>query len=124
MIDTKKPEPLVRCQFYARTPAGAGQFRYERINVDDPDHPGFLMTPYPPAPGDLIYLADRDGQTHGTYTVVARSWGHTAYGSADWPQLTARPRSGPWLDIAVEPAPGLFADEAPGTDADEEKLAA
>lgn len=104
------------CSFSIRTPAGDGQFHYERINLGSWHGDGKLHTPYPPQVGDLIHLWDTIKRKGGTYEVVARQWLHSSYGSTNWPVLEQQPTVGPLLDFIVQPAEGVFRDEAPQPD--------
>ncbi|WP_435244935.1 hypothetical protein [Streptomyces tendae] len=78
-----------------------------------------MYTPYPPAVGDLIYLWDTGKREGGTYEVLARQWLHSSYGSTDWPAGEQRPLEGPLLDVVVQPAVGVFRDEAPVSDGED-----
>ena len=103
----------VRCRFYLREPREGGQWRYKNIWLPGYDGGGCLVTPHPPAVGDLIHLWDYDDAgPRGTFEVLARSWLHSAYGSANWPLGKPAPSEGPQLDLVVTPAEGLFRDEA------------
>ncbi len=100
-------------KFAVRRPAGSGRWWYQSIIIPDPSGSAFAPMTYPPAVGDVIGLHDRTGRIEGgpTFRVVARQWHHTGYGSANWPYGQAEPATGPLLDIIVEPAPGIYADE-------------
>ncbi|GGX51428.1 hypothetical protein [Streptomyces noursei] len=104
---------VTRCQFQARTPAGAGMFRYTVLNINNPYNDGYLRTAHPPACGDHIFLRDASANSGGNYRVVGRSWLHASYGSANWPRGETVPATGPLLSLVVEPADGLLVDEAP-----------
>jgi hypothetical protein len=111
----------VRCEFYARVQlTDAPTYRYDRIEVDGYDWPGYLETFTPPLAGDSIYLSgDRGGGgVHGTFRVLERSWMHSAYGSQGWPYGERHPRSGALLTLIVEPAEGMFRHEHPSADED------
>lgn len=110
-----------RVRFAVRYPAGDGRWRYEPVDIANPDGAGFSALEYPPAPGDLISLWDRSLHARGlpqpeggpVFRVLDRWWSHSSWGSADWPYGEQVPRSGPLLDVIVEPADGLYRDEAP-----------
>lgn len=108
-------KPVV-CSFNIRTPAENGQFHYEPVNVSSPHHDGKMHTPYPPAVGDLIHLWDTIKKQGGTYEVISRQWLHSSYGSTNWPVLEQQPTVGPLLEMIVEPAEGVFRDQAPSAD--------
>jgi hypothetical protein len=99
----------VRCSFYVRVPEGDG-FRYDPVEADAPN--GVLPTPYPPSPGDLIFIHG------GVYEVIVRQWLHASWGSYDWPHVQAEPQDGPMMDIIVTPAEGVFRDEVSPPDDD------
>jgi hypothetical protein len=40
-------------------------------------------------------------------------WSYAAFGSVVWPYGKSEPAEGPMLDIIVEPAEGVYRDEAP-----------
>jgi len=111
-------KPVV-CSFYIRTPAGDSQFQYESVNIGSPHGDGKMHTPYPPAVGDLIHLRDTIKQSGGTYEVIIRQWLHSSYGSTNWPVLEQQPTVGPLLELLVEPAEGVFRDQAPRPDDEE-----
>lgn len=102
-----------RCKFSVRYPAGDGKWRYQSVSIAGPG--GGLYGLYdPPAVGDLIFLWNSGGpQPEGgsAFRVVERSWMHSSWGSADWPYGEAEPRSGPMVNIIVEPAEGPYRDE-------------
>jgi hypothetical protein len=110
-----------RVRFAIRYPAGDDTWRYEPVDVGNPGGQGFTALEYPPATGDLISLWDRSRHARGLppleggpgFRVLDRSWHHSSYGSMDWPYGEQVPRSGPLLDIIVEPADGPYRDEAP-----------
>lgn len=110
---TAPAHAIVRCHFYIRTRADGG-WRYTSVhtglNATSESH---LATTHPPAVGDQITLYDPITKAGGVYRVLERAWSHAEYGSADWPYLQAMPQAGPSLEIIVEPARGLFRDEAP-----------
>jgi hypothetical protein len=105
-----------QCSFHVRTPAGTEPptYHYDTVYVRGKGHgqTGTLVTPYPPAIGDLIFLHDEMGAHTGTHRVVDRAWSHSTYGSANWPVGTKWPSVGPILNIIVVPEPGPFRDEA------------
>lgn len=111
--------PQVR--FAVRFPAGSGTWRYEHISVANPGGQDVIALEYPPAIGDLISVWDSDRarrqlpQPEGgpMYRVLDRWWTHSSWGSADWPYGEQMPRSGPLLEIILEPAEGLYRNEAP-----------
>jgi hypothetical protein len=107
-----------RCGFHERVAVEDG-YRYDRINIDGPGGFDRLVTPYPPAVGDLITLWDAHERRGGMFRVVERAWHHSSYGSTDWPYGSPASKEGPLLDIIVEAAEGPFADEVP-TAEDEE----
>lgn len=108
-------KPVV-CSFSIRTPADHGLYRYERVNIASPHYDGKMHTPYPPTVGDLIHLWDTINKAGGTYQVLARQWLHSSYGSTNWPLLEQQPTVGPLLEVIVEPAEGVFRNEAPAHD--------
>jgi hypothetical protein len=124
VLDTTKPvlhpAALAVCHFYVRTPAGDGQFTYEPITLDSASGDGRLRTAHPPLPGDLILLSDSHSKKGGIFRVLERCWYHASYLSTYWPVLEPLPVEGPGMDIIVEPAEGLFRDEAPSADEDDE----
>jgi len=92
-------EPM--CSFYVRTlVSDTPTYRYERLDNVGKDR--YLNTPHPPLIGDLIHLGG------GTYRVVDRAWGHSTYGSFNWPLGAKESTVGPLLDFSVESADGLF----------------
>ena len=105
-------KPVV-CSFYIRTPTDNGQFHYEPINVGSPHGDGKLHTPYPPHVGDLIHPWDPFKKAGGTFEVLARQWLHSSYGSTNWPPLEPQPIVGPLLELIVETAEGVFRDQTP-----------
>lgn len=107
-----------RCQFYERT-AVEGGFRYDMISINGPMGAGRLVTPHPPAVGDLISLWDVHERRGGTFRVIERAWMYSSYGSTDWPYGTPASKEGPLLDIVVEAAEGPFVDEVPSGDDEE-----
>lgn len=103
-----------RVRFHVRFPAGDYRWRYEPVSIRNPEGAGFVPLEYPPAAGDLISLWDEgDEELRGTFRVLERMWAHSERGSADWPYGEREPRSGPLLEIVVEPADGPCRDEAP-----------
>lgn len=112
--------PSPRCLFAIRYPAGGGTWWYRRVLIADPAGQGYLVTAWPPSPGDLITLWDQDLERRGLpqpdggpcFRVVERCWGHPGWGSATWPYGAAAPSDGPLADIIVEPAAGPYRDEA------------
>jgi hypothetical protein len=117
-LDEGEPVNPVRCSFYVRTPDGDG-FRYDPVDAGGPN--GDLPTTYPPAIGDLISLKGGmyDVLKGGMYEVVARQWMHASLGSFDWP-YGPEPKVGPMLNLIVVPAVGVFRDEVPPTEEDDE----
>lgn len=106
----QSPEPPARIWPTLRTKVEGG-YSYDRLYLRGyGGAAGGLVTPYVPVVGDLIHLNDEE-RGPGTYRVVERAWGHSAYGSADWPLAQIRPNSGPIVDLIVEPAAGPFIDE-------------
>ena len=113
--------PPVRCDFSVRRPAPDNKWNYERLRFETWYGNTFLPLAYPPAVGDLIILQPDPEPAHETggpiFRVVGRMWAHPQYGSMSWKYGTPTPESGPSLDIVVEPAEGLYLNEAPrGTD--------
>jgi hypothetical protein len=109
-------------KFVIRYPAGDGKWRYETVWVSSPSGSAFIPMEHPPLMGDLITLWDSDRHRRGlpphdggpAFRVVDRMWSHSSWGSADWPFGESEPRSGPLLDIIVEPARGgAYRDETP-----------
>jgi hypothetical protein len=113
-------KPVVCC-FFIRTPADGDQFYYDPVNVGSWHGDGNLHTPYPPDVGDLIHLWDTFKKQGGTYKVLAREWLHSSYGSTYWPVLEQQPTVGPRLDLIVEPAEGVFQDQAMRPDDEDEE---
>lgn len=109
------------CAFTVRQPAEHGQFRYERIWVDGRDGDGRIHTAHPPVVGDIVGLRDRFTGRDGMFEVVMRQWSHPQYLSAAWPNGERRPNIGPMVDIVVIPAEGVFRDEAPISNEDQEQ---
>lgn len=102
-----------QCSFIARYPAGGGKWRYQRISPAVPAGAGIPMA-LPPSPGDIIILYDsRDPQPEGGpfWRVIERMFTYPVYGSWAWPYGEAEPRTGPTVEMTVEPAGGLFRDE-------------
>lgn len=112
----------VRCQFYVRLPRENGQWRYESMCLSGWHGDMMLHTPFPPAAGDRILLGEpasaRPEPFHGVFEVLARQWMHSGYGSGDWPYGQPEPSSGPELMIIVQPADGIFVNEAGLDDAE------
>ncbi|MFF4689851.1 hypothetical protein [Streptomyces sp. NPDC001307] len=79
-----------------------------------------VHTPYPPQVGDLVHLWDAIEQRGGMHEVLARQWLHSSYGLVNWPLLEKQPTVGPLLELIVEPAEGVFRDQAPRPDDEEE----
>jgi hypothetical protein len=104
-----------RCRFMARYPAGGGKWLFRHIDMLTPEGGGRPLLEHPPAPGDLIALqgAARDEPGGPVFRVIDRMWVHPAYGSGSWPFGSPVPQQGPMLEIIVEPAEGLYADETP-----------
>jgi hypothetical protein len=106
-----------RCQFAVRYPAGDGKWRYQPVDIASPGGGAFVPMTWPPVVGDLISLWDRGKyQPEGgpLFRVVDRGWMHASWGSADWPYGESEPRTGPLVDIIVEPASqGVYRDETP-----------
>lgn len=114
-------EPLPRIWPTLRTEVEGG-YTYDRLHLRAAGGgSGDLRTPHVPAIGDLIHLTDEE-HGPGTYRVVDRAWGHSAYGSADWPYAQERPSSGPIVDLIVETATGPFVNEVVLPDKDEEEV--
>ncbi len=113
------PAALALCRFYIRSPVEGGQFRYEQISLASSQMDCRLRTAHPPLPGDLIFLWDSYKKEGGMFRVIERAWHHAGWGSMVWPYTEMLPTEGPGADIIVEPAEGLFRDEAPIPDEDE-----
>jgi hypothetical protein len=111
--------PVV-CSFYIRPVADSGHYSYEPVSIGSPHHDGKMHTPYPPQVGDLVHLWDTIEQRGGMHEVLTRQRLHSSYGSANWPLLEKQPTVGPLLELIVEPAEGLFRDQAPRPDDEEE----
>jgi hypothetical protein len=94
-----------RCAFYIRTPVDGG-FRYEGAAVRSPDNL-YLPTEHVPDVGDWVTVPG----VAGSHRVVARSWVHAAWGSANWPYGHQEPDTGPLVYLIVEDEPGPFIDE-------------
>ncbi len=107
-----------RCQFYERVQVEGG-YRYDMINLNGPAGYGRLVTPHPPATGDLISLWDAHEKRGGAFRVLERAWHHSSYGSTDWPYGSPASKEGPLLDIVVEAAEGPFVGEVPHEDEEE-----
>lgn len=117
--DHNRPEPPARIWPNLRTKVEGG-YTYERLSLRNANGQTDLVTPYVPAVGDLIHLTSHE-KGHGTYIVVQRAWGHSSFGSADWPYGQLRPTSGPIVDLIVEAAVGPFVDEVVVSDEDDEE---
>jgi hypothetical protein len=116
VTDTQYPKP-VRCSFYARTPADGGGWYYDRIDISGYQGKGYVVTNWPPAVGDSLFLDDQSNRERsGNYRVVERSWMHSSWGSPDWPYNETGPRVGPMLDCIVELYDGPFVDEVTRTE--------
>jgi hypothetical protein len=105
-----------RCTFYVRDQVAEDPptYHYGMISQDSgPSQGGSLVTPHPPAVGDLIGLHDRLTRTSGGYRVIERYWTYSQYGSGDWPAGEMHPRTGPLLTLIVVPDNGPFRDETP-----------
>jgi hypothetical protein len=119
-----QPTNVVACIFSVRAKvANAPTYRYDRVYLSNPRGDGYLHTPHPPRIGDQIYLYDqRDNGPRGEFRVLARSWRHSSWGSANWPILDAHATEPAHLDILVECCDGVFADEEPDDEeADDEE---
>lgn len=106
-----------RCSFKVRVPAGDGRYRFETVEQHS-YFGGTMPLQHPPATGVLVTLYDIRGegfQPDGgpVFRVIDQMWSHPAYGSGGWPYGMQEPREGPLVDIIVEPAAGLYADETP-----------
>jgi hypothetical protein len=114
-----------QCSFYVRVPVTTdpATYRYNHVYVRGGPHGagGILVTPHPPAVGDIIWLHDESGDHTGCHRVIERCWQHPAYGSAHWPHQSRRTTVGPILTIIVSPAVGPFRDEAEEVDNEEEQ---
>lgn len=101
------------CRFHIRVQVTSDPtYRYEHVHMTTPDGSGTLITPHPPAVGDLIGLYDQIKKTGGTYRVIERCWGHSSFGSMNWPWTERLSTVGPSLDLIVVAAEGLFVNEA------------
>ncbi len=101
------------CAFYLRTLVSeAPTWRYTMIHLNGPRGDGKLRTKTPPAVNDLIHLWDELTNTGGTYVVRKRYWLHSSFGSWNWPVLEQRATTPPMLDVIVDMAESIFADEA------------
>jgi hypothetical protein len=107
------PSVLAVCHFYVREKAGGGTFTYTLMHLAAQQLDGALRAAQPPLVGDRIFLWDSAMKAGGSYQVIARQWGYSAYGSVNWPYNEMHPRVGPRLDIIVEAAAGVFRNEAP-----------
>ena len=97
--------PAARCRFHLPD---------DVIDVDSPESP-YMLTHYPPAVGDVIWLSghDQEGERiHGFYTVLSRTVTHAAWGSTHWPRSHHTPAEGPLFHITVEPTRDDFPAEA------------
>jgi hypothetical protein len=105
--------PPVQCNFIVRRPAQDSQWHYEPLYFQTWYGNTFLPLAYPPAAGDLIILQPHPESDGGpVYQVIERMWMPTQYGSMSWKYGTSMPEVGPSLDIIVEPAEGLYRNEA------------
>jgi hypothetical protein len=112
--------PHARCSFYVRTvDLASSRHRFTHLVPAGLSMSGLVELEHPPVIGDLIYLRDTETETSGAYRVVDRAWSHAAYGSPAWPAAQARPTNGPWVDIVLEPALGVFTTELTDETADE-----
>jgi hypothetical protein len=118
---SNQPTSLVACVFNVRTEVtDAPTYRYDQIVVSGPRGDGYLQTPHPPQIGDQIYLYDQRGNgPRGEFRVIARSWHHASWGSANWPILDAHATEPSRLDVLLEPCDGIFADEEPDGEDDD-----
>lgn len=116
-----QPTSLVTCLFSIRTQVtDAPTYRYDVIDIRSPRGNGKLQTPHPPQIGDQIYLYDqRDNGPRGEFRVIARSWHHSSWGSANWPILDAYATEPPRLDVLLERCDGIFGNEEPGSEDDD-----
>ncbi|MCW2929990.1 MAG: hypothetical protein JWM19_952 [Actinomycetia bacterium] len=114
------PRPA-RCNFCVRYPAPGGKWTFVAIRLANWWSNGAIPLWMPPSVGDLITLHPAHGQElegGPVYRVVDRMWVTAVYGSGSWPLGKAAPVEGPLMEIIVEPAPGLYADQAPSGDDD------
>lgn len=111
MTDTRPP----RVKFAVRYPTKDNRWRYETVDIPAYEGAVFVPMEHPPAVGDLISLWSRQGNMEGgpVFRVIERMWNHATYGSTNWPVAEQMPIVGPILDIIVEPADGLYRNEAP-----------
>lgn len=98
----------VRCAVWVREMGASGK-GYTYIPVDMQPMGMYAETTCPPAVGDLMSLSGGHDVKLGSYRVVARCWAWPAWGSPAW----LAGQRGPIVDIAVERARGLFADDSP-----------
>lgn len=102
----------VRCVFRLRVQVtDVPTYRYDHVDVRGPEGNGELSMVHPPLIGDLVLLPPV-----GTVRVVDRCWSESSYGSTYWPYLSPHPTVGPRLELIVEQAEGLYADEAEESD--------
>lgn len=108
--------PPVHCNFAVRRPAAGGGAHYEPLYFQTWHGNTFLPLTHPPVVGDLIVLQPDPSPAYETgdlfFRVIERMWTPTQYGSMSWKYGTPMPAEGPALDIIVEPADGLYQDEA------------
>ena len=105
----------LRVKFAVRYPAGDGKWRYVSVMIPSYEGSGsYAPLEQLPAVGDLVYLYDMDTNgPRGIFRVLDRAFMWSSYGSVDWPHGEPRPRSGPLVDIIVEPSEGAYRDETP-----------
>lgn len=112
----------VDCMFYVRELVSEEPtYRYRLVSHHSPRGDGRLRTDHPPIVGDFVFLYDKQAQVSGGFTVIARSWSRSSYGSINWPVGKDAPVVPDLLDIVCEAAVGPFvseADEPEGDDAE------
>jgi hypothetical protein len=106
-----------QCSFYVRTQVtnDPATYRYDPVYLPGgPYGQGVrLVTPHPPAVGDLIWLNNKTSDHTSFHRVIERAWYHSPYGSANWPVQNKWTTVGPNLDIILTPDDGPIRNEAP-----------
>ncbi|MFF4026908.1 hypothetical protein ACFYY5_29070 [Nocardia elegans] len=112
---------LTDCRYYLRQPSTEhpGKFVYTRLYEQLPMGALGAHLPHPPAIGDTVPIYSRENDIRGRFVVVARHWEQISYGSPSWPHIENTPTIPRILTLFVEPAPDMFADEAPSDEDDE-----
>lgn len=113
---------LTECWFYLREPSAdhPGKYKYTSLHQEVPMGALGPLLPQPPLIGDTFPIHDREKGIQGRFLVVARHWEQISYGSPNWPYGESVPTVPRILTVLVEPAPDMYADEAPLDEDDDE----